>query len=331
LIDVFLHGGAEPGARRATFRLFLDVAKQTDGHPIDQDAFRQLLYFRETGSALTYDPLDEVADTYRRWRLYQAREYYAFALNAMWCYLCDWGLANGGDIRPIPLSRFRDHLDLGLDFDGLARRLQVSTPGLSADSGYESLLGWLRGSIGIGESGSDASPGLTSRVHEHRLYRLAKENRRSPDVMVAGMMAMLALIYVRFGQPDLWLPPEWEISRMGADGRLSVDGFVKSIRRRMESGPVSIGEIARWLLADYIILQHQLIATSKLPDNTFRFRREGDRLRFHNLHNSLVFMNSRFEAISTTLHELGFCGDFGRPDHTLTGEGQILLEKGDLE
>lgn len=331
LLDVFLHAGAEPEARRATFRLFLDIANQTDGHAIDQDAFRQLLYFGETTSGATYDPLDEITDTHRRWRLYQAREYYAFALNAMWCYLCDWGLAEGGDIRPIPLSHFWDHLDLALDLDALSRRLQVSTPGLSANSDYGSLLDWLRGSIGIAEGGPDASPGLASPVHEHRLYRLAKENRRSPDVMIAGMMAMLALIYVRFGQPDLWLAPEWEISRMGADGRLSVDGFVKSIRRRMESGPVTVGEIARWLFADYIILQHQLIATSKLPDNTFRFRREGDRLRFHNLHNSLVFMNSRFEAISTTLHELGFCEDFGRPDHTLTGEGQTLLEKGDLE
>ena len=117
---------------------------------------------------------------------------------------------------------------------------------------------------------------------------------------------------------------------MGADGRLSVDGFVRSLRRRVRSGHVTIGDIARWLFADYIILQHQLVATSKLPDNTFRFRREADRLRFYNLHNSLRFMNSRFEAISTTLHELGLCGDFGRADHSLTSDGQMLLEHGDL-
>ncbi len=330
LLDVFLHGGAEPEARCATFRLFLDIASQTDGRAIDQDAFRQLLYFAEAGDGAVYDPLEEVTDTHRRWRLYQAREYYAFALNAMWCYLCDWGLAEDGDVRPVRLSRFWQHLELALDFDGLAGRLGAPTPNLSAYSDYQSLLDWLTDLAGKSENGLDRSASLDSPLHEHRLYRLAKENRRSPEVMVAGMMTMLALICLRFGRPDLWERPEWEISSMGADGRLSVDDFVKSLHRRIRSGHVTISDIARWLFADYIILQHQLVATSKLPDNTFRFRREGDRLRFYNLHNSLRFMNSRFEAISTTLHELGLCGEFGRADHSLTSDGQMLLEKGDL-
>ena len=141
---------------------------------------------------------------------------------------------------------------------------------------------------------------------------------------------MLALIILRFVQPDLWLRPEWTISRMGADGRLSVDGFVKAMLRRLQRARTLIGDIARWLYADYIILQHQLVATSKLPDNTFRFRREGNRLRFYKLENTLGFMNSRFDALSTTIHELGLCGDLRRPDHPLTPDGQRLLVEGDL-
>ena len=101
-------------------------------------------------------------------------------------------------------------------------------------------------------------------------------------------------------------------------------------RRRLDSGDVSIGEIARWLCTDYVILQHQLIATSKLPDNTFRFRREGDRLRFYSLRNALGLNDSRFYAITTSLHELGLCGDFGLPDHPLTPDGQRVLIEGDL-
>jgi hypothetical protein len=309
----------------------LDIANQTVGHVIDEGAFRQLLYFAEASSGAIYNPQGEVIDAYRRWRLYQAREYYAFALNAMWCYLCDWGLAEDGDVQPIPLSCFWQHLDLALNFDGLAARLGTPAPNLSAHSDYQSLLDWLTDLADRNKNALGLPDSLDSPLHEHRLYRLAKENRRSPEVMVAGMMTMLALIYLRFGQPALWERPEWEISRMGADGRLSVHVFVKTLRRRIRSGHVTISDIARWLFADYIILQHQLVATSKLPDNTFRFRREGDSLRFYNLQNSLGFMNSRFRAISTTLHELGLCEDFGRPDHLLTGDGQVLLEKGDLE
>jgi hypothetical protein len=331
LLDVFLHGGADPGARRRTFRLFLDIASQTDGHPLDQDAFRQLIYFGETPTGATYDPADGVTDTYRRWRLYQAREYYAFALNAMWFYLCDLGLAEDGDIRPVQLSGLWDHLRAALDFDHLAARLGTVAPDLSADSDYRSLLDWLIVSAEVERESFDEFCKLDSPVHEHRLYRLAKDNRQSPDIMVAGMMAMLALVYLRFGRPSLWARPEWEISRMGADGRLSVSGFVRSLHRRLEAGHVAIVEIAEWLFADYVILQHQLVATSKLPDNTFRFRREGDRLRFCNLDNSLGFMDSRFPAISTTLHELGLCGDFGRASHSLTADGDHLLRTGDLE
>jgi len=330
LLAVFLHGGAEPTARRATFRMFLDVANQTQGHAIEEDAFRQLLYFQSADSGATYTPQDAVLDTYRHWRLYQAREYYTFALNAMWCYLCDWGLAKGGDVRPIPLSHFWQHLDVVLNFDGLAARLSVPGPGLRADSGFQSLLDWLRGLAGADGATFDAACGLNAPIHEHRLYRFALEHRQSPEVMVAGMVTLLALILLRFDQPDLWLRSEWVISHMGADGRLSVDGFVKTLHRRLQSGHLPIGEVMRWLYADYVILQHQLVATGKLPDNTFRFRREGDRLRFYNLENRLRFMDSRFDALSTTVHELGLCGDFRQPDHPLTPDGHHLLTDGDL-
>ncbi len=330
LLDIFLHGGAESESRRATFRLFLDIAAQTQGYAIDQDAFRQLLYFQTTTGGATYSPQDAILDTCRKWRLYQAREYYAFALNAMWCYLCDWGLAQSGDAHPVPLDRFWTHLDAILDFDGLAARLNIPPSDLRADSSFHSLLNWLLDLIGADQSTFDAACTLGAPLHEHHLYQLATNDRASPDVMVAGMVTMLVLILLRFGQPDLWLRQDWEISRMGAKGRLSVNGFVHTMRRRLDAGHITIGEITRWLYADYVILQHQLVATSKLPDNTFRFRREGNQLRFYNLWNSLRFMNSRFDALSRTLYELGLCGDLYRLNHPLTPEGQRLLSEGGL-
>lgn len=330
LLNVFLHGGAQPEARRATFRMLLDIAVQTQGYAIDEDALRQLLYFQATASGATYDPQDAVMNTYRQWRLYQAREYYAFALNALWYYLCHWGLAQGGDVRPIPLTHFWIQLETALDFDSLAAWLNLPGPGMGADSGFRHLLDWLQGLVGADLTTFDAACTLDAPVQEHRLYRLAMAHSTAPEVMVAGMVILLALTFLRFDQPDLWLQPEWAVSRMGANGRLSVDGFVKTVHRRLRSGWVTIREITRWLYADYIILQHQLIATSKLPDNTFRFQREGDRLRFYNLPNSLTFMNSRFDALSTTLHELGLCGDFRQPLHPLTTDGQRLLAEGDL-
>ncbi len=74
----------------------------------------------------------------------------------------------------------------------------------------------------------------------------------------------------------------------------------------------------------------QLVAASKLPENTFRFQREGDRMRFFRLENGLGFTDSRFHALSTTIHELGLCGNLYQPLHSLTQDGKRLWAEGDL-
>jgi hypothetical protein len=332
LLDVFLHGGGRQAAvaRRATFRLFLDIAQQTPGYPINQNIFRQLLFYQEGGNGAIYIPQEMVAETHRRWRLYQAREYYAFALNAMWDYFCLWGITQHGDLRPIRLTRFWQHLDDALDFAGLAARSQVAAPNLTPESSLQALLYWLTGLVGADESGFDACCDLSFPLNEHRLYRSAQANRDAPAVMVAGMVTILALIYLRFSQPELWLRPEWEIARMGSNGRLPMDRFIQQLRGRLRSGPVTIGEIVRGLYSDCIILQHQVIASGKLPDNTFRFRRQGDRLHFYNLPHSVDFMDSRFDALNASVHGLGLCGDLTLPEHPLTEDGRQLLVEGDL-
>jgi hypothetical protein len=77
LLHIFLHGGERTAAaaRRDTLRMILDIATQTDGSAVDQDEFRQLLYFQASSGGAVYQPSEAVLATYRRWRLYQAREY----------------------------------------------------------------------------------------------------------------------------------------------------------------------------------------------------------------------------------------------------------------
>ncbi len=330
LLDVFLHHGHDVEARRATFRLLLDIAAQTEEHEINQDYFRQLLYFQAADNGAAYAPQEAVLDTYRRWRLYQAREYYAFALNALWYYLCDLGIAQHGDLRPIHLSQFWRYLETALNFDDLADWFEIPRPGLAAHSNFQQLLNWLMNLVGSDQAGFDNACHFEQNIHEDWLYSEAWNNRQDPTLMVAGMITMLALVYLRFGQRHLWQQTEWIISRMGADGRLSLDGFVRTLRSKLRAGGMSIQDFIRWLYTDYIMLQHQLVANSKLPDNTFRFQREGDQLRFYSLHNSLEFMDSRFDALSTTIHELGLCGDLHQAAHPLTEKGEQLLALGDL-
>lgn len=330
--DVFLYGGAADAseARRNTFRMLLDLVDQTDGIALTQDAFRQLIYFQTAANGASYRPRDTVLATFRRWRLYQAREYYAFALNALWYYLCDWGPSQSGDYRPLPLSYIWTHLDDALDFESLARHAGLPSPELTATSSFTELIAWLRTLLGSPTPSFDAPYALDVPIHEHLLVQWTHEHQRQPWAMVAGMVCLMALMHLRFGEPDMWQESAWDVSRQGANGRLSVDRYLRRLRRLLAGGDVKIREVAQWLYRDYIILQHQAIASHKLPDNTFRFQREGNHLRFYHLRNNLRFMDSRFEALTTTLHGLGFCADVSEMNHPLTVDGQTLLDKGDI-
>lgn len=332
LLQLFLQGGAaqRAAARRDTFRFLLDLIDQTDGSPLNEDIFRQLIYFQAADNDAVYRPQDSVLATFRRWRLYQAREYYAFSLNALWHYLCDWGLSQQGDIHPIPLADVWRHLESALDFDTLAQQCGVPAPQFTAHAGFSDLIAWLRTLLGAPALSLDNPFSIDLPLHEHQLYRHALAHRQQPWAMLAGMVTMLALMQVRFGEPNLWQESAWEIARQGANGRLSMDRFLRRLRHKLTGSDRSIRDITRWIFRDYIILQHQTIASHKLPDNTFRFQREGSRLRFHNLNNSLGFMNSRFEALTTTLHGLGLCGDVSQAEHPLTPDGRTFLAEGEL-
>jgi hypothetical protein len=332
LLNAFLHAGLEgtATARRETLRLVLDMTAQSQGTVIDQDTFRQLLYFQSSANGAVYHPQPPLEEVFQRWRYYQAREYYAFALNAMWYYLCDWGVKHDGDIRPLPLEDFWQHLDESLNFDALAAQVHLPPPGLGANDSFTNLLDWLQLLVGTDQSGFDAACTLQAPLHEHRLYQLAMQHRNQPHMMVAGMLLMLSLVYLRFGLPERWQEPAWEISRMGQDGRLSLAEFILTLRHRLQRPSTTVLDITKWLYNDYVILQHQLIAAGKLPENTFRFQREGNRLRFYRLENPLGFMDSRFYALSTTTHELGLCGNLLLPVHPLTPDGQGLLTEGDV-
>jgi hypothetical protein len=329
LLDVFLHHGLEPEARRQTFRLFLDIAAQTGKYPVDQNSFRQLLYFGSAANGATYTPRTDVRSTHRLWKLYQAREYYAFALNALFNFLYDLGMELHGDLRPIPVETLLDHLDEALDFDALAEQLGLSNTGIFWSSTFQVLLDWL---LTINEADAtrfDDSCSLESPLNEHRLYELAYRRTSDATRHLTGMLAMLALIYLRFGLQHRWPREEWTINRMGFEGHLSLDGFLVGLERRLKDN-ATVSQIMRWLYSEYVVLQHQMVASGKLPDNTFRFQREGDRLRFYRQWNALGFMDSRFDALSTTVYELGLCGDLRYPKHALTDDGKHLLREGNV-
>jgi hypothetical protein len=105
--------------------------------------------------------------------------------------------------------------------------------------------------------------------------------------------------------------------------------FMYLLNRRLLLDP-TITDLTRWLVEDFVIVQHERVAAAKLPDDTYRVRRVGDSLRFFAQEAPAEFNDSRFRALSTTVHELGWVTSFREGDRKLTLSGRTLLTDGDL-
>ena len=327
LRDVFEKGGPGKSAqyRKLTMRMFLDIAKQTQEEGLNEDSFRQLIYFGEAQTGQRFVPSMNLISISKMWRLYQVREYYSFALNMLWDHFCIWGLENNGDHIPLKVSLFWDYLESRIDFDYLIKSISIDFKGLTSGTSFSKLLEGLMLITGSEEQSFDQNCNFNCRINEDKLYQIGRSNRRDGKFVISGMLTMLAIIYLRFCDNNLWQESEWEISKMGSDGRLSLDGFIRQTKRMVTDG-LTIFEILKRIYENYIIQQHIIVATRKLPDNSFRFRREGNRLRFFHHNNSIRFMSARFDSISTTVFELGYCDDLHLPNHSLSEYGEKLLK-----
>jgi hypothetical protein len=174
----------------------------------------------------------------------------------------------------------------------------------------------------------DAAWDQATPLSEHALYRWT-ERSVDPAVIMASLVT-LAVIAERLGPPAVQAgyADDWDICLDGGVARLALSRFLGQWRRRLSEG-ATVGEAARWLIDDYVI-RHERIAFAKLAatGDTFRFRREGRQFRFFEADAPAGMGSSRFQAISTTVHDLGYVGSLAAPDHPLTQDGRALLEGG---
>jgi hypothetical protein len=344
LVDAFLHHGnpAEAEGRRQTLRMFCELATQTKTVAVDAASFRRLIYYGadhaaevdESGAAFV--PPEPLVRTARKWRLYQAREYFNASLNEMWRRLSDWGLDREGDIYPVPKADILESID-AIDFNGFAESVGVDLPanGFTAESPYQELLEWVM-SVGGVTGQLDDRWELDRDLTEDRIIEWLGYGQSTtdngPDVL-AATLTLVTFVAARLWPSELPLlePDDWFPVVEGGRDRLGMQRFINTLRERVDAGE-TIGEIARWLTLDYVIAQHERVATAKLSTtgDTFRFRQEAGRLRFFSKDAKVGMNDSRFNALATFVYELGWCGYLYVEDHGLTKEGELLRADGDL-
>lgn len=332
LVNVFLHGGhvSQAAARRLSLQMVLEISKQTTGAALRQDDFRRLVLYQsaydpetdeETATFIAPLHLTEVA---RRWRLSQLREMFNWSLNGMWQWLCEWGLSKQGDSHAIPMSELRsvvDRLDLG------------QLPGMTtnAKSRIGNLLDECRDLASMTDSLDDRWE-LWTDLSEDQLFVMLQEDEFDQKGRLAALAVMYVMCLARLANPDL---PEtvgaedWRIVREGGAARIGMQFALDQLRRDEQTGR-SVADVVWRVLNDHVISQHERVALAKLPDDTFRFRRESSRLRFFEQPMAYQRNDSRFNSLSTVCAELGWSGFLADPRHALTPEGERIRIHGDL-
>lgn len=328
LVDAFCHGGdpIAAEARRASLRFICDVADQTS-ESVSQSDFRRIVYFRATDEC-TYTPASESSATSRRWRLYQLREYFNYALNRLLQRTIAWGLANEGDIIPLPLDKVISQADTA-DFVGLADALGADAVDLTPNRPFADLLDWVRGDANV--SGDLDDPwDIDTAVQEDALLHWAASTGED-DRVVAAMLTMIALLASRLWRRELELTysNDWDLIRAGGSRRVGLDGFLRDLRTRVNAGN-SIAEVGRWVLEQHVCRLHNRVAMTKLPDDTFRLRLDAGSVRFLNQDAPAVMSDSRFVALATCVAELGWTTSLFDDGHGLSEEGRRLVQNGDL-
>ncbi|MEX1263846.1 MAG: hypothetical protein WEE66_07920 [Actinomycetota bacterium] len=333
LHDVYLHGGDPDAARarRETLRMMADLAKQTNGHAVSDDRFRRLVYFREDGEGAVFQPASDTLITARRWRLFQAREYFSYAAMRLWRHVCLWGAEESeAGQHGVPMLELWHHINESLDSRHLSEALDVDLPNFDRDTPIAELQGWLGDAVSVSADLDDPWT-MGGDVNEHVLYQLGA-GITEKDGVVPAMLCILLLLSARLGAPVLATRYEddWDFVRVGGVRRLGLDRFLRHIRRRSMSG-ASLGDLAHWVVNDYVVRQHERVAASKLPDDTFRFRQVGDRLRFLRFDAPAGLNDSRFNALAYSVVDLGLVESMFGQSHTLSHAGESLLKIGDID
>ncbi|GAA4243240.1 hypothetical protein [Dactylosporangium darangshiense] len=331
LQDLFLHGGEPQQAeqRRATLRFLLDVCRTAQADALTEDRFRQLIYFRALGDD-RYAPHNGTVAFARRWRLYQAREYFAFAFNRLWAWLARSGLELSDDgLVTVPLNDVWALVTDALDTNEFAAQLGLSDPGINAATPAQEFGQWLADHVDVAPGVDEVWPRHDS-LDEHALYDWCRNTVDDGEALVA-MLAVLLLLYRRVGTPGRIadLQRDSDLLSEGDARRIGMARFFALLHKQLLAGQ-TLAAVARWILSDFVITQHERVASAKLPDDTFRFRRVGDRLRFFNQETPVGFNDSRFVALRTAAHELNLVTSLAQPERKLTAAGKKLLERGDL-
>jgi hypothetical protein len=303
--------------RRRSFALFLYLLESAPRITESDGAFRWGIWDSYLGSLQRGEHGTHI-DVLAQWAALIAKEYMQEAFAGMWSEFCRRGLAE----QP-PDGFTSDELETFIR-SRLVPGGSLLIPGGQSDDG-----------VGIEYAGDMPTAEFGTRL-VGAAQPLGLEQMRAWTATENTAMTSLALLlslYERLPDQDA-VPPAWtQIGSMDSRQHPGLLGLGRELRQHLDSSE-SVADTVSWLVRRYVLMAHENLAYSKLPEFTFRFRWEDGRLRFYNMDTGRFGLTDiRREAIARISQDLGYWErgndgqeqEGGRP--VLTGAGESLVEE----
>jgi hypothetical protein len=289
--------------RREAFALRLELAGAEPGVLTDEAAFR-----RSVWAALEQhvDDGTRLSEALQRWAALYGKEYYQESLRTL------WGEVNWFGRERCPSDGLPPHVFFEIMRDVLAAG--------SLDIGGTQLI------VARDEPTKDVLDRVRVTADSWPLEDL-RALALDSGTCIAALVLLLSL-YDRLRLVER-LPVEsawYEIALEGGGNQPSLAAFAAQLRHHLADEP-AVGDTLVWLVRRFVVAAHDRIASSKLPDFTFRFRIEAGRLRFYTKPGvDFGLADSRHPALATLGQDMGLWHD-GAGAPVITPEGRALVKE----
>lgn len=238
---------------------FLDIVAQSDGQPLGVEAFRTVLYFWSFGQHHPYQPAGNLVSAAQRWRIFQLRQYFVFAVESLWSLFL-----SRVEIEPLAADEYTAWLADSLNLKGLAETFNLDLRDtdprvLTVETLYRCVRDAPAGeAVGLGPAA------LRTDLNEQFLAERMGQERSKSDAHVRAGYALLSLALMYWRCQPWQREPGWlYVSDRYAAGRIPMASHLRHVDQAIREG-WTLARWLSWLHHRYIWLQHRRIALEKL-------------------------------------------------------------------
>lgn len=325
--------------RLASLCFFLDVIGQSEGRPLNQEAFRTVLYFWAYGSKHPYQPKGNLLYPAQRWRIFQLRQYFVYFIQSFWTLFL-----NRVGIEALSAGEYLAWLLQELDLAALVDKYHFDLPDTDAQRlPLQCLYKAVRDALPDGA----LDPGivaLQTKLNERALTSHIRSKRTSLDAQTLAGDALLGLVLIYWRSQPWCDQPGWHYaSERYAAGRHPIAGYLRHVDRAFEEN-WTLAEWLGWFHQRYLWLQHRRVALEKLiaggvdramfeliqdesPD-FLDYQHSLDSARFRAIGTDEPKMNGpRFPSALNIMTDLGLIKPVQNSGYQLCPDGAALLER----